>query len=46
MKLENCLINNLAKQKIIEDLLPQKFGKQGTIWVIGLLVLCSIGFYA
>lgn len=39
-------MENLAKQKIIEDLLPQKFGKQGTIWVIGLLVLCSIGFYA
>jgi molybdopterin-containing oxidoreductase family membrane subunit len=39
-------VENLAKQKIIEDLLPQKFGKQGTIWVIGLLVLCSIGFYA
>lgn len=39
-------MENLAKQKIIEDLLPQKFGKQGTIWVIGLLVLCGIGFYA
>lgn len=39
-------MENLAKQKIIEDLLPQKFGKQGIIWVIGLLVLCGIGFYA
>lgn len=39
-------MENLAKQKIIEDLLPQKFGKQGTLWVMGLLVLCGIGFYA
>jgi Ni/Fe-hydrogenase subunit HybB-like protein len=39
-------VENLAKQKIIDDLLPQKFGKQGTIWVIGLLVLCGFGFYA
>ena len=35
-----------AENKIIEDLLPQKFGKQGTIWVIGLLAVCALGAFA
>ncbi len=35
-----------AIQKITEDLLPQKFGKQGKIWVAFLLVLCLVGFIA
>ncbi len=35
-----------AENKIIEDLLPQKFGKQGTIWVIGLFAVCSLGAFA
>ena len=39
-------MEQLAKQKIIEDLLPQKFGKQGKIWVAGLVVLCIIGVVA
>ena len=39
-------MEQLAKQKIIKDLLPQKFGKQGQIWVAGLIVLCIIGVVA
>jgi len=39
-------VENSAKQKITEDLLPQKFGKQGKIWVAFLLILCIIGFIA
>jgi Ni/Fe-hydrogenase subunit HybB-like protein len=39
-------VEQLAKQKIIKDLLPQKFGKQGQIWVAGLIVLCIIGVVA
>lgn len=39
-------MENLTSQKIIEDLLPQEFGKQGKIWVAFLLVLCAIGAYA
>ena len=39
-------MENSAIQKITEDLLPQKFGKQGKIWVAFLSVLCVIGFVA
>jgi len=39
-------VEKLAEQKIIEDLLPQKFGKQGTIWVICLLAVCALGAFA
>jgi molybdopterin-containing oxidoreductase family membrane subunit len=39
-------VEKLAENKIIEDLMPQKFGKQGIIWVVGLLIVCAIGFYA
>lgn len=35
-----------AKNKIIQDLLPQKFGKPGKIWVSILLVFCAVGMYA
>ena len=35
-----------AENKIIEDLMPQKFGKQGVIWVVSLLLVCAIGVYA
>ena len=35
-----------AENKIIEDLMPQKFGKQGIIWVVSLLLVCAIGVYA
>ena len=39
-------MESIAKQKIIEDLLPQKFGKAGKIWVGALLFICAIGFFA
>ncbi len=39
-------MENSAIQKITEDLLPQKFGKQGKLWVAFLSVLCVIGFVA
>ena len=39
-------MEKLAENKIIEDLLPQKFGKQGTIWVISLLAVCALGAFA
>ena len=36
----------LARQKIIDDLLPKKFGWKGTVWVIVLLIFCAIGLFA
>jgi len=39
-------VENSAKQKVIEDLLPQKFGKQGKIWVGILIFFCVIGLIA
>ncbi len=39
-------MENSAIQKITEDLLPQKFGKRGQIWVAFLSILCIIGFIA
>lgn len=35
-----------ARNKIIQDLLPQKFGKPGKIWVGILLIFCTVGLYA
>ena len=37
---------NLSDEKIITDLLPQKFGRRGMIWTSGLMVLCGIGGFA
>ena len=34
------------EEKIIHDLLPQKFGKAGKIWVAILVVICLVGAYA
>jgi len=39
-------VKDSAIQKITEDLLPQKFGKQGKIWVAFLSALCIIGLIA
>ena len=39
-------MESLTKHKIIEDLLPQKFGKKGKIWVGILLAFCTLGFIA
>lgn len=36
----------LARQKVIEDLLPKKFGMRGKIWVAVLLLICAIGLFA
>ncbi len=35
-----------ARQKIISDLLPQRFGRKGKIWVAALLLACLIGLIA
>jgi molybdopterin-containing oxidoreductase family membrane subunit len=35
-----------AEKKIIEDLLPRKFGMRGKIWVLFLLLLCGAGLIA
>jgi molybdopterin-containing oxidoreductase family membrane subunit len=35
-----------ARQKIIDDLLPQQFGRKGKIWVAVLLIICVIGLIA
>jgi molybdopterin-containing oxidoreductase family membrane subunit len=39
-------VESLAKQQIIEDLIPQKFGKAGKIWVGVLLAFCTLGLVA
>jgi len=39
-------VEKSAENKIIQDLLPQKFGKQGKLWVIGLLAICALGAFA
>jgi molybdopterin-containing oxidoreductase family membrane subunit len=39
-------VESLTKHKIIDDLLPQKFGKKGKIWVGILLAFCTLGFIA
>lgn len=36
----------LSSDQIIEDLLPQKFGRAGKIWTIVLIVICLFGAYA
>ena len=35
-----------ARQKIIDDLLPKKFGTRGRIWVAVLVIICIIGVVA
>jgi molybdopterin-containing oxidoreductase family membrane subunit len=35
-----------AEKKIIDDLLPRKFGMRGRIWVLFLLLLCGAGLIA
>ena len=39
-------MESLAKEQIIKDLLPQKFGKAGKIWVGILLAFCTLGVIA
>ncbi|MFI5152849.1 MAG: NrfD/PsrC family molybdoenzyme membrane anchor subunit [Chitinophagales bacterium] len=35
-----------AKQKIIDDLLPKRFGAKGRIWAAALAIVCIIGLVA
>ena len=35
-----------AKQKIIDDLMPKKFGAKGRIWAVVLVIICIIGLVA
>lgn len=37
-------MDKLKEDKIITDLLPQTFGKQGKIWVISLLFFAALGY--
>ncbi len=37
---------NLTNEQIISDLLPQKFGRRGKIWVASLIVICLFGGFA
>lgn len=39
-------MESLASQKIIDDLLPKKFGAKGKIWVAVLVIICIIGLVA
>ena len=39
-------MENLQEEKIIKDLLPQEFGKQGKIWVISLIFFVALGLFA
>ncbi len=39
-------IQNFSREKIINDLLPQKFGRRGMIWTATLIVICCIGAFA
>jgi Ni/Fe-hydrogenase subunit HybB-like protein len=36
----------ILDNKIVQDLLPQKFGKAGVIWTISLIVICVVGLGA
>jgi Ni/Fe-hydrogenase subunit HybB-like protein len=38
--------NSIADEEVIRDLLPQRFGKWGKIWVGLLVAICLIGMYA
>lgn len=39
-------INSLADEKVIQDLLPQKFGKSGKVFTGVLIAFCIVGLYA
>jgi len=38
--------NQLSEEQIIQDLLPQKFGRRGMIWTAILILFCLVGAYA
>ncbi|HVU93573.1 MAG TPA: NrfD/PsrC family molybdoenzyme membrane anchor subunit [Puia sp.] len=39
-------LNSAAEERIIRDLLPQKFGRKGKLFVGILIVFCLVGLYA
>jgi molybdopterin-containing oxidoreductase family membrane subunit len=39
-------MESIEEKKIIEDLLPRKFGLRGRIWALFLLVICILGLIA
>ena len=39
-------LNLVKREKIIQELFPQKFGKHGKIWTGGLIIICLIGLFA
>ncbi len=39
-------LQTIPTTQIIDDLLPQKFGKRGMIWTAILIVICMIGAFA
>lgn len=39
-------LQNLSQDQIIDDLLPQKFGRRGKIWTATLIAICCIGAFA
>lgn len=39
-------MKNLSDEQIMNDLLPQKFGKRGMIWTTALIIVCCIGILA
>ncbi len=39
-------LQNLSDQQITNDLLPQKFGRRGMTWTVGLIVICCVGAFA
>jgi molybdopterin-containing oxidoreductase family membrane subunit len=45
MNVENSTLP-ASEQKIIQDLLPQKFGRRGKIWTGTLILICLIGAFA
>jgi Ni/Fe-hydrogenase subunit HybB-like protein len=42
---ENTTVST-SEQKIIQDLLPQKFGRRGMIWTGTLILICMVGAFA
>ncbi len=39
-------MESLERKRLIDDLLPNKFGRKGVIWVILLLAICLLGLIA
>lgn len=39
-------LQKFSPEKIVSDLLPQKFGRRGIIWTAILLIMCAVGLFA